>query len=152
MLILINQSINQHINSLLSTLNNVQCYAFMGKFEFYTNFKVDNWVNIYKLYKKSQNIARKKKKTYRYRIIYDNRSFCNAIIDTTSAILTMQLNKNLNGDICISPRFNFFKFSDIFHIKSIEGIHFWSLYYREKHIIYYLEATSTIWESRHFLS
>lgn len=34
----------------------------MGKFEFYTNFKVDNWVNIYKLYKKSQNIARKKKK------------------------------------------------------------------------------------------
>lgn len=55
-------SINQHINSLLSTLNNVQYYAFMGKFEFYTNFKVDNWVNIYKLYNKSQNIGRKKKK------------------------------------------------------------------------------------------
>lgn len=69
-------------------------------------------------------LQERKKKTYRYRIIYDNRSFCNAIIDTTSAILTMQLNKNLNGDICISPRFNFFKFSDIFHIKSIEGIHF----------------------------
>lgn len=98
----------------------------MGKFEFYTNFKVDNWVNIYKLYNKSQNIGRKKekKKPHRYRIIHDNRSYCNAIIDTTSAILTMQLKKILDDDICISPRFNYFNFSDIFHIKSIEGIHF----------------------------
>lgn len=69
-------------------------------------------------------LQERKKKPYRYRIIHDNRSFCNAIIDTTSAILTMQLKKILNGDICISPRFNFFNFSDIFHIKSIEGIHF----------------------------
>lgn len=67
---------------------------------------------------------RKKKNPHRYRIIHDNRSCCNAIIDTTSAILTMQLKKILNDDICISPRFNYFNFSDIFHIKSIEGIHF----------------------------
>lgn len=95
----------------------------MGTFEFHTNFKVDNWVNIYKLYNTSQNIERKKK-LHRYRIIHENRSFCNAIIDTTSAILTIQLKKVLNGDICISPRFNCINFSDIFHIKSIEGIRF----------------------------
>lgn len=63
----------------------------MWKFEFYTNLKVDNWVNVYKLYNKSQNIARKKEKNpHRYLIIHDNRLFYNAIIDTNSAILTMQ--------------------------------------------------------------
>lgn len=75
------------------------------------------------------------------------------MIDTTSAILTVQIKKKqFIVDICISPHSSSINFSNIFYVTWVEVIHSRLLKYREKQIIYHMEATPTIWESHHLLS
>lgn len=43
--ILVNQSFNQNINNSLSTMNDAQCYMYLGKFHFFTKFEAYICIN-----------------------------------------------------------------------------------------------------------
>lgn len=61
-------------------------------------------------------------KNPKYCIIEVKRSFCNAVIDKTIAILAMQIKKIFL--IFASPRILSIDLSNIVHIKSVDVIHY----------------------------